>query len=324
MTMKRIIALGIVVFLVFAAWSGAWLFFAGEVKKTVLSLAEADGVTNPKLTCGTLNVNGFPFRFDAICADATLVSADISANVPELRATVLVYNPTHALIFAKAPLAITDAFTGSRRRLDWTNLEASARFDSWRIARVSVLGDNFELHDALAGDTLLGKAKHAEFHLIDIPERHDATKGLAALASYAKIDGLNAPGFQINNANTAFETDISGLPDDIRAIAFPEFVQRWQRAGGKLEHIKFSGDDGGSNFEVTGAMGLDDGGHPEGQLVATSKGVVERLGNLIPADVRPLLLGSPAADGTYKQTINIRAGVVFAGILPAASIPALF
>ncbi|MDB5958490.1 MAG: hypothetical protein JWP60_5098, partial [Ramlibacter sp.] len=33
---------------------------------------------------------------------------------------------------------------------------------------------------------------------------------------------------------------------------------------------------------------------------------------------------SPAADGTYKQTINIRAGVVFAGILPAASIPALF
>jgi hypothetical protein len=322
--MKRIIALGIVVFLVVAAWSGAWLFFASEVKKSVLSLAEADGITNPKLTCGTLNVNGFPFRFDVTCADATLVSSDISANVPELRATVLVYNPTHALIFAKAPLAISDAFTGSRQRLDWTNLEASARFDNWRIARISVLGDNFELNDALVGDTLLGKAKHAEFHLIDIPERHDAAKGLAALANYAKIDGLNAPGLQINDANTAFETDISGLPDDIRAIAFPELVQRWQRAGGKLEHIKFTGDDGGNNFDITGTLGLDDAGHVEGQLVALSKGVVERLGNLIPPDMRPMLLGTPAADGTYKQTLNIRGGVVFSGILPAASLPALF
>ena len=54
----------------------AWLFFAGEVKKSVQSLAAADGITNPKLTCGTLNVNGFPFRFDVTCAGATLVSAN--------------------------------------------------------------------------------------------------------------------------------------------------------------------------------------------------------------------------------------------------------
>jgi hypothetical protein len=52
--------------------------------------------------------------------------------------------------------------------------------------------------------------------------------------------------------------------------------------------------------------------------------VVERLGTLIPADVGPILLGAPAADGSYKQTINIRGGVVFAGIIPAGAIPALF
>ena len=41
--MKRIITLGIVVFLVIAFWSGAWLFASNEIRKAVVSLADADG-----------------------------------------------------------------------------------------------------------------------------------------------------------------------------------------------------------------------------------------------------------------------------------------
>ena len=98
--MKRIIYLGIAVFAVMLLWCGAWLYAGNEVKKAVLSLATADGESAPKLSCDSLDVAGFPFRFDVTCTGATLVSQDTTVAVAELRASVLVYDPWHALAFA--------------------------------------------------------------------------------------------------------------------------------------------------------------------------------------------------------------------------------
>ena len=81
--------------------------------------------------------------------------------------------------------------------------------------------------------------------------------------------------------------------------------------------------DGEPFFNVDGTLGLDDQLRLDGQFKANSKGVVERLGPLVPDNVRPLVLGSPGADGTYSETINIRAGVVMSGIIPLALIPPL-
>ena len=102
--MKQIIILGAIVVLVVAVWTGGWFFLAGEVRKNIELLASADGVTTPRVTCETLSVGGFPFRFDVDCQKGRVVNGDLVVDVPELRASVLVYRPTHLLTSAVGPV----------------------------------------------------------------------------------------------------------------------------------------------------------------------------------------------------------------------------
>src|SRR5690606_13715664 len=110
---KRIIILGSVVLAVVALWSVAWVVLADIVKTNIELLADADGVTTPRITCETLHVGGYPFRFDADCVAAQIVSGDVTVEVPGIRASILVYAPTHVLASAQGPLQLSDNFTGT-------------------------------------------------------------------------------------------------------------------------------------------------------------------------------------------------------------------
>ncbi|MEO8883562.1 MAG: DUF2125 domain-containing protein [Devosia sp.] len=321
--MKRIVILAIVLAIIIAGWSAAWLYAAGIIRQNVTELANADGQTTPKLTCARLDVGGYPFWFDVTCGSMTVVSGDLTANVAEVKGTVLVYDPWHALVLATGPATLADAFSGSKQRLDWQKLEASARVTDWRIGRISVLADALVLNDTVAGDTLLGKAGHAEFHLLDIPNQHDTQKHLAGLAVYAKADDLNAPGFQINAGKSTLEAEISGLSDDVRTYGDPDIVKRWQAAGGKVTLVGLKGDDGADNFAVTGNLNLDAAYRPAGQLTIGSKGLVERFGSMVPDQWRGLVLGSPATDGSYHQVLTLTNGLILSGLIPLGTLPPL-
>jgi len=321
--MKRIIILAAVVVLVVIAYSGAWLFIAGEVKKQVASLADADGVTNPKITCTELATGGYPFAMDVYCKGASLLTGDLTATLAEVRASVLVYQPTHALVFATAPLTLKDAFTGSEQRLDFTQAQASVRLDGWRIARVSVHAENPAFYNTLPSDELVAKASQLELHLLDIPEQHEPAKGLAALAIYAPAENVVIPGFQIADGKVSIEAELNGLPDDVRLLGDADAVRRWQAAAGVLKLVNIEGTDGDSFIKASGNLQLDSQMRAEGQIQLSSKGIVERLGDAIPAQLRTLMLGQQAPDGSYGQTINIRAGVIMVGLVPVGMVPPL-
>jgi hypothetical protein len=322
--MRRITLLAIVLVIIIGGWSAAWVYASGFIRGQVGALADADGQTEPRLTCGTLDVGGYPFWFDVTCGDLTATQGDISVNMPELKATVLVYDPFHAVFRATGPVAYSDAFTGSKRQLDWSLLEASAHLVDWRIGRISIVGDQLKLSDTIGGDTLLGQARHAEFHLLDIPKQHDAAKHLAALALYAKADDLSVPDAGISDGKSTLEADISALPDDVRTYGDGDLVQRWRAAGGKVKLVGFKGQDGEQDFDVTGNVGRDAEARPEGQVSIRSKGLVERFGSLlVPQQWQGAILGSPGPDGRYSQTINMTNGVAFAGLVPLGTLPPL-
>jgi hypothetical protein len=322
--MKRIIYLGIAVLVVVLLWSGAWLFLSDQIRQNVELLAAGDGISSPKITCETLSVGGFPFRFDADCTNATLVQADATVNLAELRASVLVYRPTHLLVFAKGPATLTDAFTGSSNSLDWTQLEASARLEGWRIGRISITGQDLVLKDTIVGDNLVASATNVELHLLDIPERHEPAKGLAAVAVYAKATGLVAPGFTIAAGESTLEAEINGLPDDVRLFAEPDAIRRWQQSGGTVKLVGLKGTDGDRSFNGTGNFSLNDSARVEGQVQITSRGIIDTIALQIPAAVRTMALGPQGVDGSYAQTLNIRSGVVLSGLIPLGMIPAFY
>jgi hypothetical protein len=322
--MKRIIILGVFVAIVIVAWSVGWWFVAGQVRNVVLSLADADGQTSPRLTCSSLDVGGWPFQINLDCPDAVLVWGDTSLEFPELQAAVVVYDPKHALLYARGPLTISDAFTGSREDLAWSRLEASARLTDWRIGRISVIADDLDLTDALTGDTQIAKASHAEVHLVDLPDQHDAQNHLAAVRNYVMVKDLAIPGLGITGGQATLDDTLTGLPDDVRTYGDGDLLRRVQQAGGNVTINGLKGTDGPNFVDVTGKVSLDAEGRPQGQLAVASKGVVERLGAAIPDAMRAILLGNPGPDGSYKQTFTMSNGVLLDGIVPLTGLPSLF
>jgi len=321
---KRIIILGSVVVAVIVLWSAAWLVVAGMVRQNIDALGLADGVTTPSMACETLDVGGYPFRFDVDCEQARIVSGDVVVDVPGIRASVRVYAPTHVLASALGPLQFSDSFTGTRNGVAWSALEASVRLDNWRIARASVVGSDVVWSDTLFGDAVIAQSPKVEMHVLDIPEQHDAERGLAALALFAPIEGLGWPGLTLTDANAEVQLELNGLPDDVRNWGDPDVLRALQAAGGQLKIVSIHATDADSVLDAQGRLGLDAQGLVEGQIGITSTGVAERVGPLLEEPWRTLVLGTPRADGSHNNQLNFGSGAVFSGLVPIGAIPPLF
>jgi len=321
--MKRIILLLALIVIVVAGWSGAWLFFAGQISAQIALWANpAPGA--PTVTCANSSVAGFPFRFDVTCSNANIVDGDTQIEIAEIKATALVYRPTHVLAFVKGPARYTDAFFGTDQLMRWDNLEASLRLNGWLLERLSIHAENLEYLDTLLGETLVASAPMLEMHLLNMPERHNATNRLASFASYARTEGATIPAYQIADGRVTLEAEISNLPDDIRLWSDVALPQLWQQAGGRLKLTRFATDDTETSLLLEGDLGLSPIGEVEGNMTLVSNGLAERFGDLIPAQLRGVLFGTPQADGSMKQILTITRGAVIAGFAPLAIIPPLF
>ncbi|WP_338721169.1 DUF2125 domain-containing protein [Devosia sp. XK-2] len=321
---KRIIILGGIVLTLVLAWTGAWFFFAGQLRQQIEVLALADGETAPQLVCTDLAIGGFPFRFDAECSNAALVSGDLLVQIPYMRVSAMVYRPNHLLGSLTGPLAISDAFTGARQEVDWTDSEASLRLENWRIARFSILANAVTWTDQLFGDTLIASAGHIEAHLLDMPEQHDPQTGRAALAGYLRADDISAPGIDLSQTNAEVELEVTALPDDIRNWGLGPMLPDWQQAGGKLRIVGIRANDGGADLDASGELALDAQGYPTGTLSINSLGVAERIGPYIEEPWRTLVLGVPGEDGRHKNQLNFAGGGLSSGLVPIAALAPLF
>jgi hypothetical protein len=308
---------------VIVLWTAGWFIAADQIQKGVASLEQNDGETLPRVTCGTIGVGGFPFRFNVTCTEAVIVSGDITTALPTIRATALAYHPTQLVANADGPMTLTDAFTGSASSVTWGDAELSLRLEGWRIGRMSLIADNVNWNDALF-NVLIGSTAHLEAHLLDIPERHDATSGTAALAGYSRLTGVVAPGLGVMEGETEVEVEINNVPDDVRVFGDYGALIPWQQNGGSLTIVSARGQDAGSTIEGSGTISLDDSALLDGQLSVTSNGVIERTGELFPEPVRTLFFGQPSEDGTYRQLLTIQSGVVLSGVVPMATIPPLY
>jgi len=322
--MNRFAYLALAVIVVVALWAGGWFFLASQVRGAVESLAANDGETAPRVTCERLGVGGFPFRFDVDCAGAQIRSGDLTVAVPEIGVSALVYRPTHFIGAAQGPATLSDAFTGARNSLSWSALDASLRIADWRIERFSLVGRDLNWSDTLFGEALIASSSEGEVHLIDIPEQLDREAGRAALAGYARLAGLDAPAFAVAGGEAQLETELTGLPADLRLLGEPDALRAWQQAGGQLRIVSLNATAGEDYLRADGEVSLNDAGQAEGQLRIASRGVVERIEGLFPEPYRGLLLGQPAPDGSYSNTINLRGGVIASGMMPAGIIPPLF
>jgi len=321
---KRIIILGAVIVTIVLAWCIAWYVISGQIRQQVEALALNDGETAPQLTCASLDISGFPFRFELDCKNVAIVSGDLLIEFADLRGGVMAYRPNHILASATGPAQISDAFTGLRQQVSWTDIEASFRVENWRIARVSVIGNDFNWTDTLFADTLIAKSSHAEFHLLDIEELHDRATGRAALALFTRADDIEAPGIGLNPTQIEIEAELTGLPDDIRNWGSVPFLPDWQQAGGELRLTGIRANDGTADLNATGQLQLDAQGYPTGTIDIDSLGVAQRIGAFIEEPWRTLVLGVPGENGRHVNKLTLAGGGISSGLVPLAALPSLF
>lgn len=322
--MKRFVALLVAVIVVVAVWSGGWIYASGLVRQQIEQLATADGETMPRVTCDQVSVGGFPFRFDVDCVGANIVSQDVTLDIAEVRATVLVYAPTHLQVFARSPANFTDAFTGSRRQVDWTDLTASVRTNWFRLVRASLVSNGMVVSDSLAGLTELMRAEHVEAHVAEAIAGRDEARKLMELALYSTVTGFASPEAGLAAGAYTIDGRLSAMPDDIRLWGEPDLLRSLAANEGVLRVVSLEASDTDAVVTGSGEFTLDEGGRIEGSATLTTTGVAERLGSNLAEPWRSLLLGAQGDDGSYVQALTMVDGVLLSGMVPVAVVPPLF
>lgn len=321
--MKRFQILLIAVLAVAALWGTGWFYVAGLIKDEAQYLAQADGVTAPRIECESFDVAGFPFQFAPICTNARVTSADLTLTIPEVRATALFYRPTHLQIFAASPARLSDAFTGSAHELAWENLRASLRLDGNRIARLSMISDNLVQSDALFGSMELGRAERLEIHLVDATESTAPETGGQTLDFFARLDGTTIEGFDITNGAASLDGRLTGVPaPDL--LSHPKVLRLWQMADGVLTLRNLEAFADGLTLKAEGEARLDEEGRVNASLAVTSNGLVERFPGLAEDPVATMFLGTANIEGAYSQNLSVRGGTLYVGILPIMALQPLF
>lgn len=312
--MRRFVIFGAVIAVVVALWSAGWLYVSNEIRNQAALLAQGNGQDQPKLTCTRLDVGGYPFRFNVTCAEATVVSGDITVAVPQIEAAALVFQPTLFHMRAIGPATIEDAYLGGRSRIDWTNLEGSLRIADWkRIGRLSLVADNAAWLDTLVTETLLESTTRAELHLVDVPAKHDAAAGRATLEGYVLLEGVVVPPWSVTDANVTATLEITKVTDNL--LALPEEPLRdWQAAGGRVTVSELKAVEHETTVTVTADLGLTPEGLAEGTIEIASSGIAGR--SFLPPEWQPMIFGPVGEDGFNRQRLMITNGVLYLGMLP--------
>ncbi len=321
--MPRFIILIAIVVLVVTGWSAAWFYGAGEIRRQVSNQLLASQSFPEKLSCKQLDVAGFPFRYDIACTDAQLIAGDVSLSVPRILATILVYRPTHALIFATGPATYRDAFSGSARKLRWQNLRASVRTNGWALARISLEGDNLELIDTLVGEKPVASANRVELHILDNPDEYDAEGKRAQLNIYSRIESAQVPEFDINNAEITLEGVIESLPDDVRLFSAQNIARNWYNTESGVQIIAFKGKDEQSVFEFNGRISATEQARLTGEFGLQTQNIADRLSDFVDPVALQIMFGFKDESGSYNQSFSVRHGVIMAGNVPVATLPPL-
>lgn len=314
--MNRFISLMVFIVIVVLGWTAAWFYAANRLTDEAGTYFVGLSTHLQRFECETFDVDGFPFRFDVTCTNAKLTDSDLELSINEIKATVLVYKPTHVLVFAQGPAQVTDSFTGSKREITWDNLSLSLRTNGWALARFSLEAQNLQLFDTIVTKTLLGSVSHAEFHLVEDTQFYDADARITQISAFAKVQDAFMPEFEINDAKIILEASLAAMPDDLRLWSPAIISKNWFDSQTGLNISKLEGSDARSSFSINGNMTATAQSMPNGNFDFFTQNLAQRFEPFIDPVAIQVVFGSQSEDLNRYQSYSVVHGVVLAGNLP--------
>ncbi|MCM2475221.1 DUF2125 domain-containing protein [Rhizobium sp. CG5] len=163
----KVLRLGVVVFLLTAAYCAAWYYAAGLITARVERLLDGDNRFAAVVDCQNRDLRGFPFRFGLFCSSVEIddVSRGISGSFGELRTAALVYQPGKILWELEGPGMIRSA-DGLTIASQWSRLRSSLHTGFSGMSSGSTVIDDLKtsITMSFAGQTLDITVPHGEVH----------------------------------------------------------------------------------------------------------------------------------------------------------------
>jgi hypothetical protein len=233
-----------------AGWTTAWQMIRDQTSRALEDWMAGEVVQGRQWACPGRAVGGFPFRIEVSCASLALSASD-------------------------GPIAVEGT---------WRLLEASIRTTPDSLQRASVAANNaaFRLTGLTDSDLILS-AQRLETHLRPDPARTaEGAYDWSMSAANFSVPGLD---LLIGGAEPAdLDLDLTVTQGrDVAARPLKDELERWRRAGGRLEIARLVLAKGPRRIEGKGEFGLDDAHRPQGRAELAAAGVEGFLGTVLGA-----------------------------------------
>jgi len=235
-------------------WTGLWFYAADRASQEIDNWIAAEAAQGRTWSCADRQLGGFPFRFELICEQPSLVLAgpgQWKATAARAHAVAQVWNPGHIIAEFAGPAELTEATTGRSVSAQWSLLQVSAVGTSSRPERMSLMAEDFAL--SVEGKQI-SSAREAVLHVRHHPGADEGTLDIATGVKGAR--GMLAGTGQGPEVDGELQASVTAVPD-FRPMVPEERIRLWQEAGGrvKLQVARLSAANGVLN--ASGEFGLD-------------------------------------------------------------------
>ena len=334
----------ILVLMLAACWCGLWFYAASRAEREIDAWIAHEFLLGRAWSCAERSLGGFPFRFEILCREPTLLTRGtgdpLRITAANAHVVAQVWAPNHIVAEFTGPGKVEDTAGGRVFAANWSLLQMSGIGDmSGKPQRLSFSTDKLALQlvTPSAAPTPLFTAKHFETHVRRSASATGGPDGIDFAAGL--VDGDN-PAITAAGAtgpvNLTLQGNVSAV-EDLRPMSVAERVRAWAQAGGNLRIDVFQVTTPKAAVSASGAVSVDPQGRLNGAVNLGFAGVEELLKNLaktgiIAPEMAPLigaftLAGKPGDVAGRKGStfaLTLKEGTVQLGKFPMGIIPPLF
>jgi hypothetical protein len=279
--------------LVAAAWTTAWFVIRNQTSRALDTWFAQETALGRQWSCPSRNVGGFPFRIEVECDSLMLQRPDFRVSLGAVSSVAQVYRPRHIITYVSGPLNATDGRITVAG--NWRSLEASLRTAPEGLQRASLVieAPTFSVK-GLTPDEIAAGARRVETHVRPDPARRSSEGAYdwSLQLEQAKIPLLDAVAGDAAPADLDLQLTATQVRD-AAARPWPDELERWRQAGGRVEIAKLSLVKGTRAVGAKGDIGLDEAHRLQGRIEASAAGIDTLLANVFgaPSGLAGALLG---------------------------------
>lgn len=219
-----------------AVWSAAWIWARGEAKTRMDAAVEALRTAGYEVSWKQRAIGGYPFRLDVSLTDARIRDrSGWALEAPRLEAEAYIHAPTHWIVAAPEGLTFVRP-VGGPVQVGGRLIRASLSHVTNTPPNISFEGVGLRFQSAAGAEPFgLSAAERVEVHLRQAPKEVGDEAGLWVSVKDGKAQLAGLLGRIAGDKPISIEWDSRlTMASALHGRNWPDAVRRWSAAGGRI------------------------------------------------------------------------------------------